>query len=233
MVEVLQKIDTPSVEQVIAVPMISLDRIPQRSAVCRPQKAEQLVEVPTVLSYALLQQRIAEQSIDIPVPHRRRGQGGLQGFPQDRIQQHGLWSGTLMFLFPEVACMFSGGSSSSAVSRGKNFFGLFPESKVRSPLRVRVRWCPPGRAHGLQRLMRGGRPRTSTTRTSSTMALRLGRLGTISTSVTVGEDGHCFLPLFVPPWEFFQCSLRLGAARVQVHGLVDSVRDGVLRDTRR
>ena len=33
--------------------------------------AEQLVEVPTVLSYALLQQQIVEQIVDIPVPHGR------------------------------------------------------------------------------------------------------------------------------------------------------------------
>ena len=46
----------------------------------RPQMAEQLVEVPTVLSYALLKQQTAEQIIDIPVPRRRRGQGGLQVF---------------------------------------------------------------------------------------------------------------------------------------------------------
>ena len=46
-VEVLRKFDVPSVEQVIAVPMNSFDRVPQRSAVRRPQKAEQLVEVPT------------------------------------------------------------------------------------------------------------------------------------------------------------------------------------------
>ena len=32
-----------------------------------------------MLSYALLQQQTAEQIIDIPVPLRRRGQGGLQG----------------------------------------------------------------------------------------------------------------------------------------------------------
>ena len=53
MVEVLQKIDTPSlVEQVIAVPKISLNQIPQRSAVRRTQKAEPLVEVPTDSAYA-------------------------------------------------------------------------------------------------------------------------------------------------------------------------------------
>ena len=40
---------------------------------------EQLVEVPTVLSYATLQKRDAKQTIDIPVSRRRRGQGGLQG----------------------------------------------------------------------------------------------------------------------------------------------------------
>ena len=40
-VELMQKIDAPSLdEQVIAVPKISLDRIPQRSALHRTQKAE-------------------------------------------------------------------------------------------------------------------------------------------------------------------------------------------------
>ena len=76
-------IDTPSlVEQVIVVPKISLDRIPQRSAVRRPQKAEQLVEVPTIVSFSSLQQQTAEQIIDIPVPGRGGGggRGGLQGF---------------------------------------------------------------------------------------------------------------------------------------------------------
>ena len=43
----MQKLDTATPEQVTAVPKISLDRIPQRSALRRTQKAEQLVEVPT------------------------------------------------------------------------------------------------------------------------------------------------------------------------------------------
>ena len=52
-VDIMQKIDAPSLdEQVIAVPKISLDRIPQRSALRRTQKAEQLVEVPTDSAYA-------------------------------------------------------------------------------------------------------------------------------------------------------------------------------------
>ena len=49
--EVLRKLDEPSVEQDIAVPEISLDWVPQRSAVQRPQTAEQLVEVPTERGY--------------------------------------------------------------------------------------------------------------------------------------------------------------------------------------
>ena len=45
--------------------------------------AEQLVEVPTVLSYSSLQQLIVEQTVDIPVPGRAGGggRGGLQGYP--------------------------------------------------------------------------------------------------------------------------------------------------------
>ena len=80
-VEFMQTLDTATPVQVMAVPKLSQDRIPQRSAVRRLQKAEQLVEVPTVLSFSSLQQQTAEQIIDIPVPHRRHlGQGGLQGF---------------------------------------------------------------------------------------------------------------------------------------------------------
>ena len=44
--------------------------------------AEQMVEVPTVLSPSLHQQRFAEQIVDNPVPRGRGGSGGgsLQGF---------------------------------------------------------------------------------------------------------------------------------------------------------
>ena len=67
--------------QVIEVPKIFPDRVPQRFVERRPpQTAEQLVEVPTIISYSSLQ-RAVEQTIDIPVPQaRRRGRGGLQGF---------------------------------------------------------------------------------------------------------------------------------------------------------
>ena len=77
--EFLQLFDTQSpVEEVIAVPKISLDRILQRFVDRRrPQK----VEVLTVVSYSSMQQQTAEQMIDIPVPRTRGDRGGLQGFP--------------------------------------------------------------------------------------------------------------------------------------------------------
>ena len=102
LVEFMQNLDTSILdEQVIAVPKIFLDRIPQRSALRRTQKAEQLVEVPTDPAYAfgallssegggglqgslpeqdsLRLQRAVEQILNNPVPQgRRRRGGGLQ-----------------------------------------------------------------------------------------------------------------------------------------------------------
>ena len=58
-------------ELVIEVPKISLDVIPLRALVPEPQLAEQLVEVPTIVSFSSLQ-RIMEQTVDIPVPRGDR-----------------------------------------------------------------------------------------------------------------------------------------------------------------
>ena len=80
-VDLLREIDAPAlVEQVIAVPKISVDRVPQRSVCRRSRRAEQLVEVPTIVSYSSLQQRTAKQTVDIPVPHGRGGFEVPQGF---------------------------------------------------------------------------------------------------------------------------------------------------------
>ena len=54
-------------ELVIEVPKISLDVVPLRTLVPESQLAEQLVEVPTIVSFSSLQ-RIMEQTVDIPVP---------------------------------------------------------------------------------------------------------------------------------------------------------------------
>ena len=67
-------------EPVIKVPKISFDRVPKRFPRRRTRKAEQLVEVPTIISYSSLQ-RSVEQNMDIPVPRvRGGGGGGLPGF---------------------------------------------------------------------------------------------------------------------------------------------------------
>ena len=124
----MQKLDTATPEQVIAVPMISLDRIPQRSAVRRPQKAEQLVEVPTIVFFSF------SAAADCRADHRHSSSGSWRwwwtggGLP-DRIQQHGLWSRKLNVL-PDP-----GASSSSEVSRderGEGFFRTFPRVKKKS-----------------------------------------------------------------------------------------------------
>ena len=71
-------------EQVIEVHKLALPGCAvQRAALSEPQTAEQLVEVPTVLYYSLLQQRTAEHFIGIAVPRRGGGaRGGLQGLSQ-------------------------------------------------------------------------------------------------------------------------------------------------------
>ena len=72
-------LDQPVDEQVTAVPKISFDRVSQRLVERRlPQIAEQLVEVPTVLTPTRIALQIAEQIVGIPVP-RGCGEQRLQG----------------------------------------------------------------------------------------------------------------------------------------------------------
>ena len=84
LVAVLKAFDFPVPEQVIKVTKKSKSSrrcfVPEfRFVPMEHQTAEQLVEVPTVVSFSSLQ-RTAEQSIDIPGTGRRRGGGGgLQG----------------------------------------------------------------------------------------------------------------------------------------------------------
>ena len=70
----LRILDFPIAEQVIAVPTVSCSPCPSRSRVPEPQSADQLVEVPTVLSPTRIALQIAEQIVDTPVPlGRARG----------------------------------------------------------------------------------------------------------------------------------------------------------------
>ena len=53
--EFFRLMDLPITEQIIEVPKVSWSSCPSREVLKAPQVVEQLVEVPTVLSYALLQ----------------------------------------------------------------------------------------------------------------------------------------------------------------------------------
>ena len=172
-VDLLRKIDAPAlVEQVIAVPNISLDKVP-RSVCRRSRRAEQLVEVPAIVSYSSLQQRTAEQIIDIPVPHGRGdrggrgGGGGNKGYAQ-RIQQRWVEQITLTFQFLRVVAALEVLKVSSRVllvlhprtrlvpwKRLLQGFSHFsPKSKkVRGWVRTRGRNWVRTLIHGLWRLM--------------------------------------------------------------------------------
>ena len=85
-----RSLDILMAEQVIAVPKISCPSHAGRAALREPQIVEQLVEVPTVLSYSFIQQRTAQQIIDLPVPRTRGPLGGLQGsLPSQGSQRTG------------------------------------------------------------------------------------------------------------------------------------------------
>ena len=129
----LKHLDTPIPEQVTAVPKISLSSRRSRTVLREPQTAEQLVEVPDVVSFSSLQQT-AEQIIDIPVP-RTRGRGdrrGLHCFPSRQVSS--------LRTVQQIVDIPAGGglqdflpnpwlSASSAVSRDEAFqwfFRTFP-----------------------------------------------------------------------------------------------------------
>ena len=76
--EVLRFLDLPLAEQAISVPKISCSSCPSRACVPEPQLADQLVEVPTVLTPTRIALQIAERIVDTPVP-RGRVHGFLLG----------------------------------------------------------------------------------------------------------------------------------------------------------
>ena len=75
---------SPDPEQVVEVPKILPFDVPMRTAVRVTQLVEQLVEVPTTVSYSSLQ-RTVEQHVDIPVPGGGGSVSSLHGFlPRQR-----------------------------------------------------------------------------------------------------------------------------------------------------
>ena len=94
---------SPDPEQVIEGPKILPHDVPMRTAVRDSQLAEQLVEVPTIISFSSLQ-RTMEQHVDIPDPGGGGRHADLQGFlPETRFLRNallsGLWSRSLISPF--------------------------------------------------------------------------------------------------------------------------------------
>ena len=189
--DALRRLDLPIAEQVIDVPKISCSPCPSRCPIPEPQSAEQLVEVPTVLSPTRIALRIAEQIVDTPVL-RGRGQGCVHGFLQEQsttatpsaeeriseriVEQFSPSSvkrtserieEQIVFLLQVVA--WDTGLPHLLVLQMRILLGVFRTfprgKKVRVLPRVRVRSCPGRSAHGLRRLM--ARPSVPTSGCSS------------------------------------------------------------------
>ena len=140
------------VEPVIEVPKILPHDVPPRRLCRDTQLAEQLVEVPTIVSYSLLQ-LIMEQNADSPVPLGRGGRhAGLQGSPPEQSSTAALSSAERISerIVEQNVDMTVGGGlqdfrpghSSSSVARSPAewlttedeaiqgvFFALFPKQK--------------------------------------------------------------------------------------------------------
>ena len=81
LVAVLARYDMPLADQVIEVPKVSCPPSSRcaRAVLWTPQTVEQLVDVPTIVSFSLLQ-LILEQNVGIPVPRGKGRLAGPQGF---------------------------------------------------------------------------------------------------------------------------------------------------------
>ena len=105
------------------------------------QLAEQLVEVPTIVSWSLLQ-LIVEQNVDIPVPGRGGRTPGLRGFPRGQSSTAPLSSEERIFerIVEQIVDLPGGGFQEfrpGQVSQRllrflldtlvKGFFALFPK----------------------------------------------------------------------------------------------------------
>ena len=156
LLEVFGRLDIEVPEQVIEVPKSSQDCIRGRLVDCdlrRPQMAEQLIEVPTVLS-------LAEQIVDNPASCGRGLRGGIEDFSQDRVQQ---LLPTLTFQF--LVAIFKVSSRARVqlphlltllllrMRLVKGVFALFLVGKMRQYLRTRGRNCLHTGAHGRRQLM--------------------------------------------------------------------------------
>ena len=141
LVDVCRLFDVLIPEQAIEVPKISPTPRPPRRRRVRfaEQTAEQLVEVPTIISYSSLQ-RTVEQNVNIPVPGRGGQQVGLQGFlPRQRSTAvHASLERSSERIVEQIVDSrvlgggFSASSSSSREHAGEGVFRTFPRIKKKS-----------------------------------------------------------------------------------------------------
>ena len=124
-------------EQAIEVPKIIIERIPPRTSVREPQLAEQLVEVPTIVSFSSLQ-RVMEQTVDIPAPQGGGRHADLQSFLRGQsstgaVQIVDAPRGGLQGFRPGQSSSASSSSTpgvhGSADGPGKGVFRTFPQNK--------------------------------------------------------------------------------------------------------
>ena len=137
LVDVCRLFDVLIPEQAIEVPKISPTPRPPRRRRVRfaEQTAEQLVEVPTSISYSSLQ-RTVEQNVNIPVPGRGGQKVGLQGFlPRQRSTAvHASLERSSERIVEQIvdSRVLGGGFSASSSSRehaGEGVFRTFPRIK--------------------------------------------------------------------------------------------------------
>ena len=167
---------SPDPEQVIEVPKILPLDVPMRAALRVTQLVEQLVEVPTTVSYSSLQ-RTVEQLVDIPVPGGGGSVPGLQGFlpgqgstassssSKKRISERtveqivrfpgeGLQVSRPGQVSPASSSFHSpAGSDDDANEPCDGVFRTFPQGKKCGVPGRSVRTCPGTSAHGPRRLM--------------------------------------------------------------------------------
>ena len=158
---------SPDPEQVIEVPKILPLDVPMRAVVRVTQLVEQLVEVPTTVSYSSLL-RTVEQHVDIPVPGGGGSVSSLHGFlpgqrstsspSRKRISERIVEQISLTLFLVEVFLVhllltLQLVMKNAQMSLAKGFFALFPKlKKVRRSLRTRGRNCLRTPAHGRRRL---------------------------------------------------------------------------------
>ena len=147
LVEVCRQLDTHVPEQAVEVPKISSSsRLSCRRRVLRlPQTAEQLVEVPTIVSVSSLR-ALVEQNVDIPVPRGRGGLVGrrdLQGFSKGHcsaaflgaehvdipVPRHGGLQGSRHGQGSAASSFHSRDAADEAFTGFFFFFALFPKEK--------------------------------------------------------------------------------------------------------